>query len=127
VVEGVGETFSEDRIVKKLEFEQNTYEGRSAEWLINRVIAECKWHPNNLGVVSENPEPDGKSVRVWEDDIGYCGPEIGVFDYTGNLELAPPEAVPIIFGISARLDIPLGDMALVLRNVLHPVTHAVSS
>lgn len=90
--------------------ERNIYLGRSAEWLINHVVAEYRFRPNNIGLVSENPEDDGKSVRVWENDLGYCGNEIGVFDYTGDLGAIPPGAVPAIFRVSNALDIPLGTM-----------------
>lgn len=103
--------------MNKTELERYLYCDRSPEWLINHVIAEYKFRPNKIGLVSENPEDDGKSVRVWVDNLDYCGDEIGVFDYTQNLSSAPPEAVPTIFGISVRLDIPLGDMALTLREV----------
>jgi hypothetical protein len=88
--------------------ERNIYLGRSAEWLINHAVAEYKF--NNIGLVSENPEDDGKSVRVWENDLGYCGNEIGVFDYTDDLGDIPPGAVPTILRVSNALDIPLGTM-----------------
>ena len=104
--------------MNKDELERYLYKGQSAEWLINHVIATCKFTPNHLGLVFEQPEPDGKSVRVCEDNLGYCGDDIGVFDYTDRLDTAAPsEAVRKIFEISARLDIPLGDMALTLRGV----------
>jgi hypothetical protein len=96
--------------------ERSIYLGRSAEWLINHAVAEYKF--NNIGLVSENPEDDGKSVRVWEDDIGYCGIEIGVFDYTGDLGAIPSGAVPTIFRVSNALDIPLRDMEPILQRLV---------
>lgn len=99
---------------------QTIYDGRSAEWLINRVIAEHEF--DGFGIVNDTPESDGKSVRVWHALFnGEKGEDFGPFDYTAgnsNLGLTSPDAARKIFELSARLDIPLGDMALALREVL---------
>ena len=94
------------------------YRYRSAAFLINRVIAIYRYCPNKWGLVAENPEDDGKSVTVWDDNLGYCGDVIGTFDYTPNLkesltglgEHGQPAAAQI-WQLSETLEIPLGDFA----------------
>ena len=103
-------------IVEIAKLSKTIYDGRSPEWLINRVIAEHEFTPDNFGIVNDAPEPDGKSVRVWHNiGNGEKGEDFGPFDYTNNLMGASAAAVRDIFELSARLDIPLGDMALTLR------------
>ena len=95
------------------------------EWVINRVLAICKWRPLSLGLIgdfpceaSQNVIRQDYKVAVWDDNIGYCGDLIGEFNYCRDLgsifaelgEYAPIAATQI-WEISERLSIPLADYA----------------
>jgi hypothetical protein len=63
---------------------EKIYTDYSLDFNLNRIIALYKF--KNLGRVGEHPEPDGVSVKVWVDDLGYCGPEIGVFNFIEQID-----------------------------------------
>ena len=105
-------------------------ENPKPEWLINRVIAICKYRPDALGIVYDYPDQqDGISVSVDIDDIGYCGDRIGTFNYCSSMESLKEAFCKIkdysgndysemaasqIWELSEKLSIPLGKYAAIV-------------
>lgn len=95
------------------------------EWIINRVIAICKFRPLAYRLigdfpVEENPRISYK-VPTWEDNIGYCGDELGSYCCCSDLPAALDSlgeyssvAAKQIWELSERLQIPLGQYAEVV-------------
>lgn len=95
------------------------------EWIINRVIAICKFRPLAHGLVSDFPSEEeprrSYKVTVYEDDIGYCGEAFGNFCYCHDLAAGLDSlgeysslAAGQIWSLSERLHIPLGEYAEVV-------------
>jgi len=64
------------------------YTEYSLEFNLNRVLALYKWK-DKQALVGEHPEPDGVSVKVWQENWpDYCGEEIGVFNYIKEFKLS---------------------------------------
>lgn len=98
------------------------------EWIINRVIAICRYRPDALGLIADFPcsVPDGAhrkdfKVAIWDDNLGYCGDLMGEFDYCSDvkaelerLDEYSSVAASEIWRLSESLGIPLGEYASVV-------------
>ena len=56
-------------------FNTDTY---SEEFILNLLLVRYKFKDGYR--VAQYPEKDGVSIKVWLDNFGYCGQEVGVFN-----------------------------------------------
>lgn len=57
------------------------YRDHSCEFMINRILLVFELELTRFGLVCFDPEDDGRSVAVFENNLDYCGDLLGVFNY----------------------------------------------